>query len=90
MSRKDNDEFFGRGASQPLYLCDQSAVRIMVKAVTEGPSPLGAWVQQQIADGHLWECTAVDAVPGWKVLTPDPRSIGFGRAPPVRKALPGR
>lgn len=31
---------------RPLYLCDQSVVCIMVKVITKGPFPLGAWVQQ--------------------------------------------
>jgi hypothetical protein len=60
---------FIRQEFKPLYLCDQSAVQILVKAVTEGPSPLGAWVQQQLKAGYLWSCTAVDAVPGWKLYT---------------------
>jgi hypothetical protein len=54
---------------KPLYLCDQFAVQILVKAITEEPSLLGTWVHQQLKAGYLWSCTAVDAVPRWKLYT---------------------
>lgn len=68
-----------RKISKPLYLCDQSAVQILVKAVTEGPSPLGAWVQEQLKAGCLWSCTAVDALPAWKLYTFECEVADFGR-----------
>jgi hypothetical protein len=71
-----------------FYLCDQSAVQLMVKAVTEAwPCPLGAWVRQELDAGHLWSCKVVDAVRGWKVCTPAPRGADYGTREAVLRLL---
>lgn len=77
---KLQDQQLFQERSKPLYLCDRSAVQMMLKAVRElGPSPLGSWVQQQLEAGYLWSCTAVEEVPGWKMYTFDSELADCGR-----------
>lgn len=61
---------------EPLYLCNQCVVWIMVKATTEGLF-VESLLHQQIANGYLWMCTLVDAVLGQKKLTPKPKCFDF-------------
>ena len=71
-----------------FYLCDQSAVQLMVKAVTgDWPCPLGTWVRQELDAGDLWSCKAVEAVYGWKVCTPAPRGADYGTREAVLRLL---